>query len=75
MDYQELKMTMRNKARLAKGLVNLLQDDAEQICIDVDDFDMFSLEEAIGEAKRTTQNLLDTITELEGDMRIVKRGA
>lgn len=75
MDYQELKMIMRSKARLAKGLVNLLHDDDEQMCIDVDDFDMFSLSEAIGEAKRTTQNLLDTITELERDMRTAKRGA
>ena len=75
MEYQELKMIMRSKARLAKGLVNLLYDDAEQMCIDVDDFDMFSLGEAIGEAKRTAQNLLDTVNELERDVRIAKRGA
>lgn len=73
MDYQELKMVMRNKARLAKGLVNLLHDDTEQMCIDVDDFDMFSLCEAINEAKRTAQNLIDTIAELERDMRNAKR--
>lgn len=75
MEYQELKMIMRSKARLAKGLVNLLHDDADQMCIDVDDFDMFSLGEAIGEAKRTAQNLLDTIQDLERDMRTIKRGA
>ena len=75
MEYQELKMIMRSKARLAKGLVNLLHDDTEQMCIDVDDFDLFSLNEAIGEAKRTAQNLLDTVNELERDMRIAKRGA
>lgn len=73
MTYQELKMIMRAKARLANGLVNLLKDDTEQMCIDVDDFDMFSLNEAIKEAKRTSQNLLDTITELERDLRIAKR--
>ena len=73
MEYQELKMTMRSKARLAKGLVNLLADDTEQMCVDVDDFDMFSLGEAIREAKRTTQNLLDTITDLERDLRSAKR--
>ena len=75
MDYQEMKMIMRAKARLANGLVNLLKDDTEQICIDVDDLDLFSLGEAIREAKRTSQNLLDTITELERDLRIVKRDA
>lgn len=72
---QEFKMIMRGKARLARGLVNLLIDDTEQMCIDVDDFDMFSLEEAIREAKRTTQNLLDTVKELERDLRAAKRDA
>lgn len=73
MTYQELKMVMRAKARLADGLVNLLKDDTQQMCVDVDDFDMFSLGEAIREAKRTTQNLLDTVTELERDLRLAKR--
>ena len=64
---------MRAKARLASGLINLLKDDTNQMCIDVDDLDMFSLSEAIREAKRTTQNLLDTINDLERDMRLLKR--
>ena len=75
MTYQEIKMIMRAKARLADGLVNLLKDDTQQMCIDVDDFDMFSLGEAIREAKRTTQNLLDTVNELERDLRLAKRDA
>ena len=73
MTYQEMKMAMRSKARLANGLVNLLKDDTEQMCVDTDDFDMYSLGEAIREAKRTSQNLLDTINDLERDMRAVKR--
>lgn len=73
MEYQELKMVMRAKARLANGLVNLLKDDTEQMCVDVDDFDMFSLGEAIREAKRTSQNLLDTVNDLERYLRAVKR--
>ena len=75
MSHQELKMNMRSKARLAKGLVNLLHDDTKQMCIDVDDLDIFSLEEAIREAKRTSQNLLDTIKDLERDVRLIKRDA
>ena len=75
MTFQEHKMIMRSKARLARGLVNLLIDDTEQMCIDVDDLDMFSLNEAIREAKRTTQNLLDTVNELDRDMRLAKRDA
>ena len=73
MSHQELKMIMRANARLANGLVNLLKDDTNQMCIDVDDFDMFSLGEAIREAKRTAQNLLDTINELERDLRLARR--
>lgn len=75
MTYQELKMIMRSKAKLARGLVNLLIDDTDQMVIDVDDFDMFSLEEAIREAKRTSQNLMDTIKELERDLKLAKRDA
>lgn len=75
MEYQELKTAMRNKARLASGLVNLLQDDTRQICIDVDDLDLFSLGEAIREAKRTSQNLLSTIDELERGLYLMKRDA
>lgn len=73
MTHQEMRMIMRSKARLANGLVNLLKDDTEQMCIDVDDFDMFSLGEAIREAKRTCQNLLDTINDLERDLHRAKR--
>ena len=75
MTHQEYKMIMRGKARLARGLVNLLADDTEQMCVDVDDFDIFSLEEAIREAKRTAQNLLDTVKDLERDLRSAKRDA
>ena len=75
MTYQEHTVIMRSKARLARGLVNLLIDDTEQMCIDVEDFDMFSLNEAIREAKRTTQSLLDTVNELERDIRLAKRDA
>ena len=75
MEYQELKMIMRSKARLAAGLVNLLKDDTNQICIDVDDLDMFSLGEAIREAKRTTQTLIDTVDELERYLRLVTQDA
>lgn len=75
MTYQELKMVMRSKAKLARGLVNLLIDDTDQMCVDVDDFDMFSLEEAIREAKRTSGNLVETIKELERDLKLAKRDA
>lgn len=75
MERQELRIGMRNKARLINGLVNLLKDDGEQIFIDVDDLDLFSLSEAIEEAKRTSQTLIDTIVDLERDVRLIKLDA
>lgn len=75
MTYQELKMVMRAKSSLAKGLVNLLKDDTERIYIDADDFDIFSLSEDVREAKRTAQHLIDTLTDIERSIRVAKRDA
>ena len=75
MDMQELKLVMRGKARLSRGLVNLLKDDTELIYNDVNVFDVISLEEAIGDTKRTTQQLLDAITDLEYYLYLAKKDA
>lgn len=75
MEHQELKIIMRANARLANGLVNLLKVDTEQLCTDVDKFDIFSLRKTIRETKNTAQALIDTVTELERDLRIAKRDA
>lgn len=61
----EIKMVMKNRARLIKGLVNVLQSDAEYICSDADDFDLIALGEAIPEVKDTIQRLSDNVAELE----------
>lgn len=75
MDYKELKMLMRGKARLARGLVNLLKDDTEQIYNDVNVFDVISLEEAINDTKRTVQQLMDATTDLEYYLYLAKKDA
>lgn len=75
MDYKELKMLMRGKARLARGLVNLLKDDTEQIYNDVNVFDIISLEEAINDTKRTVQQLMDATTDLEYYLYLAKKDA
>ena len=75
MDTQELKLVMRGKARLSRGLVNLLKDDTEQIYNDVNTFDMISLEDAINDTKRTTQQLLDAVTDLEYYLYLAKKDA
>lgn len=73
MDYKELKMLMRGKARLARGLVNLLRDDTEQIYNDVNMFDIIGLEEAIRDTKRTAQQLLDATIDLEYYLLLAKQ--
>lgn len=72
-DYKELKMLMRGKARLARGLVNLLKDDTEQIYDDVNIFDVISLDESIQDTKRTAQQLLDAATDLEYYLLLAKQ--
>lgn len=73
MDYKELKMLMRGKARLVRGLVNLLKDDAEQMYNDVNVFDVISLEDAIRDTKRTAQQLQDATIDLEYYLFLAKQ--
>lgn len=73
MTYQEMKMILRSKTNLTRGLVNLLRDDTDQMCIDADDFNIFGLGESIRESKLTAQHLIDTISDLERDLRAFKR--
>ena len=75
MDSRELKMLMRGKARLVRGLSNLLKDDAEQISDDVNSFDVLRMEETINDMKRTTQQVLDVATELEYYLYLAKKDA
>lgn len=65
MTQQELKSIMRGKARLARGLVNLLDYDAERMYTDIDELSVDRLEETIRETKRTIQQLMDTTTDIE----------
>ena len=73
MTQQELKAIMRGKARLARGLVNLLDYDAERMYTDIDDLSVDRLEETIRETKRTIQQLMDTTTDIEYCLCAVKR--
>ena len=73
MDYKELKMLMRGKARLARGLVNLLKDDTEQVYNDVNVFDVISLEETLRDTKRTAQQLMDATIDLEYYLLLAKQ--
>lgn len=67
------RIKMRSKARLVKGLMNILFDDIERISNEVDDCDVISLKDSIQDAKGTLQCLLDNIVELEYNVYLSNR--
>ena len=68
-----VKMEMKKKARTIRGLTKLLQDDAEYIHADAEDFDLLGLGVSINEVKDTIQRLLDNVMELEYMLYMSKR--
>lgn len=67
------RIKMRSKARLLKGLMNILFDDIERVSNEVDDCDIVNLKDSIQDAKGTLQCLLDNIVELEYAVYLSKR--
>lgn len=67
------RVKMRSKARLAKGLMNILQDDIDRVVNDVDDCDIVNMKDSIQDAKGTLQCMIDNLVELEYTMYLVKR--
>ena len=61
----ELKWDIRKRARLTRGLLNLLKDDIDCICIDADTNDLYLISESINEARDTIQKMINSIEELE----------
>ena len=68
-----LKLEMKKKARMIKGMVNLLQNDANYIYSDASDFDLVALNESIPEMKDTIQKLIDYVVELEYDLYLSRK--
>ena len=61
----DIRFDIRKRARLTRGLLNLLKDDIDCICIDADTDDLFTIDVSIAEAKDTTQKIIDSVMELE----------
>lgn len=61
----EMKWDIRKRARFTRGLLNLLKDDLDCICIDADTNDLFTIGDSITEAKDTIQKIIDSVMELE----------
>lgn len=61
----DIKKEMKDRARLARGLVNALKYDVDYIYSDVKNYDIICLDESLRETKDTIQRLLDNVTEIE----------
>jgi rRNA processing protein Krr1/Pno1 len=68
-----IKLEMKKKAHMIRGLSTLLKDDADYICVDAEDFDLIGLEESVREIKETIQQLVDNIMEIEYSLYLAKR--
>ena len=69
----EIKRGVRGRARLLRGLTNVLQVDADYIWSDSSDQDLVCLGESIREAKTTLQQITDCLAELEYMLYLMKR--
>jgi hypothetical protein len=69
----EIKRDMRGRARLLRGLANVLQVDADYIWSDSNNFELLCLNESIKEAKTTLQQITDCLTELEYLLYLTRR--
>lgn len=69
----EIKRGIKGRARLLRGLTNVLQVDADYIWSDSSNQEMLCLSESVKEAKMTIQQITDCITELEYMLYLMKR--
>lgn len=69
----EIKRGLKGRARLLRGLTNVLQMDADYIWSDSSDPETICLNESIREAKVTLQQVTDCLTELEYMLYLLKR--
>lgn len=70
---RDMRIHVRNKARLAKGIGNIIKEDTVQLYDDLDDLASIILEEDIYEIKRSSQWLIDTLSELEHYLYLIRR--
>lgn len=66
------KNEIKARARLSRGLANILKDDIEMLIIDADEYNLFTINESIKETKDTLQDIFDNLNELELAVEIAK---
>ena len=60
-----IKNEIKARARLTRGLINILKDDVDMLNIDADNLNLISIEESIKETKDTLHDIMDNINEME----------
>ena len=63
--YMFIRNEIKARARLSRGLLNVLKDDIEMINIDADNLDLYNIDESIKETKDTLADIIENINELE----------
>ena len=66
------KNEIKARAKLSRGLVNILKDDVEMLIVDADDFNLFTIGESIKEMRDTLQDIMENLNELEYAVIIAK---
>lgn len=69
----DIRKELKDRARLARGLVNGLGCDIEYLYSDADSFDLICLEESIRESKEMIQKITANLTEIEYLLYLVKK--
>lgn len=69
----DLRLDIRRKARLFRGMVNVLKDDAMCICIDAETCDLFNIIDSLCEAKETLNKMSVELDSLEQMVRDLKQ--
>lgn len=68
------KTEMKSRARITRGLINLLQDDMDYIAEDIEKYDVVNLAKSIEEARANILELDGHLSELEYLTYVSKRG-
>lgn len=70
-----IKKTLRDRAWDIRGLANALTYDADCLLTDIEAYDLICLGESIHETKVTLYRLVNTLTELEYQLYLIRRDA
>lgn len=68
------KTEMKSRARITRGLINLLLDDMDYISEDIEKYDIINLAKSIDEARANILELDGHLSELEYLAYVSKRG-